>query len=548
MYFGNILFSTSSDYKKNIITYFFILLILNLNACTYFVAKRSDVQGLQKTLDKARIGKKFILHNADKKYEIKAFELTEESISGNLEELDSANYYYNIYRSRRYKKPEASIIHEVHIYLNKDSSKALINGNQSIPLSAIQEIKIINPDTGKSIMVFIGVLVGSSLLIFIILAIIVALTKSSCPYIYTHDGEGFVFEGEIYGGALGQNIERDDYLPLPSIKPINDQYKIRLSNELKEKQHTDLANLLVVNHPSDCKVLIDQKGELHAIGNNQIQFKVATNSKNNIESVLLEKDSINYSFDDAEHDINAIHLEFDKEEEIQNYNLVLNAKNTLWFDYQVGEFFEKYGMAFDNWMAKQSELSTKERIQKTTERYIPLSVYIKNGENWQLVEHINTVGPMAFRDIVVPIKLDNYANKKIELKIETGFMFWEVDQLGIYPKQKKGLHTFRLTPKPDYKYGNGEVAASLAKTDKNYLHQLNTGDVAELAYNAPKVGKDSIQSVFLHARGYYELVREFDDWPQFSELYEYNDPLWMAERSRIQYLKTITHQESEKVQ
>lgn len=84
---------------------------------------------------------------------------------------------------------------------------------------------------------------------------------SSCPYVYIFDGEQYSLVGETFPGALLPSLERDDYLPLPGIRPVEDRYQIRLANELMENQYMDLTKLLVVNHPADEIVLLDQSGQ-----------------------------------------------------------------------------------------------------------------------------------------------------------------------------------------------------------------------------------------------------------------------------------------------
>ena len=137
--------------------------------------------------------KQFILHTGSLAAEIINVEVEPKVMRGEITHQGEP-WHYTEERSKSYKLTEKTIHHEVHIYLN-ESSIDLSEGIIEIPYSMIDEIRVIEKDTGKLILAVLG----SILAVFIILIIIVALTKSSCPYVYVDDGEGFVFEGEIFG-------------------------------------------------------------------------------------------------------------------------------------------------------------------------------------------------------------------------------------------------------------------------------------------------------------------------------------------------------------
>ena len=80
------------------------------------------------------------------------------------------------------------------------------------------------------------------------------LTKSSSPFIYAYNGESYEFVGEIYSGAIHPPLERHDYLPLPVLQPVENEYSIKIANEIKEIQHTYLTELLVFDHPENAEI------------------------------------------------------------------------------------------------------------------------------------------------------------------------------------------------------------------------------------------------------------------------------------------------------
>ncbi len=540
----------STPHTKRIISFSLILiLLLYSNACHYYKVRSAQPNEIPSISKIGKIHKQFYINTVSDVYSISSFKLDSVSISGILTRPAKKPYYNNL-NGYRYKEAETDILNEVHIYLNTDDvSQFMINrsspslnylGNAVIPLSSILEIKIIEKDTGKTTASYFFGTVGVISGVLIIITVIVALTKSSCPYIYSCDGEGYVFDGEIFGGAIAKNLQREDYMLLPSLKPTDGLYKIRVCNELKERQYTDLAQLLVVEHPADQKVLLDKKGVAHSIGNIQPPVSAITFSGDDLLSAMESTDQKVFFFNDEEYSTNGVALKFNKPAGANMGKLVLRAKNTLWFDYQVGNFFQLFGNSFDGWMQKQSEINPDDRRQRIIDQQFPLEFYLKNDTEWNLVDRIETVGPLAYRDIVVPIDLTKHTTSEIELKIQSGFMFWEVDQIGMDFKNDNELEIFRVNPISANGTGDLDWLAELNDIDGKYMSQATVGMVTELVYRAPSASdKGYVQTCFLYTSGYYEPIREFEGLPQLLELYRFKAPGYFSDFSRTNYLIAI---------
>ncbi len=54
----------------------------------------------------------------------------------------------------------------------------------------------------------------------------------------------------------------------------------------------------------------------------------------------------------------------------------------------------------------------------------------KNGV-WKEVENLPSVGPLSYRDLGIQLDLEGIDEEVVEIKLETGYMFWEVDYVGI---------------------------------------------------------------------------------------------------------------------
>ena len=62
----------------------------------------------------------------------------------------------------------------------------------------------------KSTLRTVGLVAGIVAGAIAVAAVVVAATKESCPFVYSWNGEKYIFDAEPYGGAISRGLERDD--------------------------------------------------------------------------------------------------------------------------------------------------------------------------------------------------------------------------------------------------------------------------------------------------------------------------------------------------
>jgi hypothetical protein len=194
-------------------------------------------------------------------------------------------------------------------------------------------------------------------------------------------------------------------------------------------------------------------------------------------------------------------------------------------------------------MEKQSQVPQAEREQLGIDNDFPLSISIKNQDEWITVERLNTIGPLASRDFVVPIDLTNIHEDYFEIKLETGFMFWEVDVVGIDFTSNQEFEVSRLKPISAKGTGSNDWIEALASIDHQYMAQEETGDIAEIVFRAVEPDDQKVQSCFFHTSGYYELVREFEGLPDLVELNKFKTNGYFSDFSRANYLRILNKEQ-----
>jgi hypothetical protein len=105
-------------------------------------------------------------------------------------------------------------------------------------------------------------------------AVELVLPSGSCPYLYAWDGAKFRFVTDILGAApLGLPVSEsryveqdpDEYLSLGNERqfpPLNGQYEVRITEELREVLYLDQARLVVVDHPAG--TMVTPTSKMHA--------------------------------------------------------------------------------------------------------------------------------------------------------------------------------------------------------------------------------------------------------------------------------------------
>ena len=526
-------FNLFKKHKKvtSYICVFLALCTLNLTtSCSYYKVKRLDTstKSISDHVKAFNQQEKYVIINTPKNsWHLNNVVLNEDdmSLSGMLSYLSSEHITTNNRiedKTYRYKRDEIQPLNDVHfnLILDLDASEGDLI---TIPFSNIKSISINQRNSGKAIVNVLGVTIGSLLFV----AAIVALTKSSCPFVYIKDGDKYVFTGELYPGAITSNLQRDDYLQLPNFQSANNKYSLKITNELKEIQYTDMIELIVVEHAKEIEVLLDKNGIINTFSEIRSPINIILDNDIGPLQPAFKKDYDSYKFDsniDDENTTRNLIMEFEKPTDALGGKLIITAKNSMWLDYVYGKFNEQFGDYFNQFQNDLEKDPAEKSIKWSNEQHIPLSVYLWTSDRWKFIDRITTVGPLAFRDIVIPIELSTIANdSRVKIKLESGFMFWEIDYLGIDFTENLPTQTSYLTPNCAYDKNQNDVTDLLRVTDEKYLTQREIGDEVIVTFMGNPNNTDLIQSVFLKNRGYYTYIREYSGKPDFDLLKGFNE-------------------------
>lgn len=517
-----------SNYLK-FLSWILIFSQLNITlGCYYYTYSTEPAPSVEK-LDQLKNSPNYIIvHRADQ-----AFNLTDvrvdqqaQTIAGVLRPLSNDHNKYLGTKpfpgsANRYKKKgkdaTPNVINEVHFYL-KDLAPLIEGESVTISASSIEKAEVYDPDTGATTASFVFGGLGIALGVITVIGVIVFLTKSSCPFVYVNNGNEYVFAGEIYSGAIFKSIERDDYLPLPTTQ-ADETLNLIIANKLKEQQYINQLRLLQVSHPTGTRIIPDRLGNVHHI-RQPVSLISATVHEHDISTLLAGLDSARFGFnvESGKDFFNDVVVTFPKPADVNEAHLVMNAKNSLWGDYVFGEFTRLFGRSYTSWIEKQNK---KAPVEKTwaSDQGLAMKVFVEKNGAWEFVDRIDLVGPLAFRDLVVPLDLSDQKSQTVRIKLSAGFMLWDVDYVGMDFSADTGMTINYIQPEQALTNTGESALPSLLQADAHYLIQKTTGDEVKIAFPIESRERGGMQyDYILHSRGYYQHVRDYEGDPEITAL------------------------------
>jgi tetratricopeptide (TPR) repeat protein len=138
--------------------------------------------------------------------------------------------------------------------------------------------------------------------------------KGSCPFLYTWNGEKFMFVKDImWRSALGMPLgimggttayafpdASDDYLKIPGemLKPKNGTYSLQVTAELWETIYFDKVQLVAVDHPDSVDIFVAEQFtpppfppfRIYPVGKKQVPAFARDAEGNDVLSLIEEKD------------------------------------------------------------------------------------------------------------------------------------------------------------------------------------------------------------------------------------------------------------------
>jgi hypothetical protein len=377
---------------------------------------------------------------------------------------------------------------------------------KEIPLTSVQRIWLGHRkfSTVKTVLLVVGIVgVGIG---------IALAAKGSCPFVYSWDGEKYIFDAEPYGGAITWGLERDDYTQLDELRAVDGVYRLRISNEVDETQFTNLAELWVVDHPRGTRVVPDEEGTLHAIAAPQPLLVARDRAGRDLRTWLDASDRRIWEpqppLEPGVELRDEIVMTFPRPAGASRARLVANVATGLWGSYMIKTMLEARGRELPSWYAAVDERGTEaERVfaWSLREELYTLKIEVEEPTGWETRGLLSGVGPFISKDRVVALNVSRVRGETLRIRIRPPRGFWALNSFAVDYGADRPVEKQVVRPSEAVDSVRGDVLRDLSGENGRYYAMPRVGDRADLKFTAPAKRAGLERTVLLHSRGYYRL-------------------------------------------
>lgn len=389
-----------------------------------------------------------------------------------------------------------------------------------IDFSHIVRAEIGDVNLGLSLLAGLGAVVliagaaygGVSLLAFLATVLPVISIKASSPFVYVQTPEGMRLVGEVYSGAALGALQRQDLLALPPVS--GERLQIRLADRAHEIQYTDLAQLLVVDHPADARALATMDGQSLLVGRS-VQGTATDLEGHDLGPMLSTADGIAWTSD---LDALARQAHATGEEGIllmtdaapSNAALELTYANRPWMDLVAGRLWEGLGPRLATVQQADRDPSQRARLEeKLRLAGVYTAVELETPTSWETVAWLPPPGWAAFRHVAVPLPGIS-PGQPATIRLRGGAGFLSVDAVALTSILQDSPTETVVEVNRAVQLDGQDVREALRRVDGTYQVLPDRGSQVDLSFSLPPPRTGMRRDLFLKVDGYYEVLPRSD--------------------------------------
>ena len=373
----------------------------------------------------------------------------------------------------------------------------------AFPFSQLNYIVVSRPAPGRTIALVPVVIVG---------VLAAALAASSCPFVYSWDGERWVLDAEPFGGAVSKGLERDDVGALEHLRAVDGEYRLLVTNEMRETQHTNQLELLVVDHAPGAQVAADDSGRVHALTDLRAPLRATVGGEEDVTSALAAVDGKAWAPEPALDARGGVRrelvLELPRPAGARELQLLVRAATTPWGAMTLRTMLEMRGPYVDAWYRAVDTDPTAAQLLHAwnlREELFVLKVEVEEPDGWRTRAVVAGGGPAISENRVVSLDVGAVQGDRVRVRLRPPAGFWSIDAVQVAHGRDASVRVDTVASKSAVDGAGNDVGPLLARADDRYHDMPTLEDEAELRFAAPSARPGTARTVLLHSRGYYRL-------------------------------------------
>jgi len=412
-------------------------------------------------------------------------------------------------------------------------------GRQLIPRDSIASLDLVHSSTVKSALGIVSLAA---------IAAGVIIVAECCPYLYSWDGTQYVLDGEPYGGATTKSLERTDWSRLERIAEDRGRYRVLLTNELAETQHTNSLQLMTVDHDPACDVILDRDGTPHAF-RTVVPLADARDERDRDLLVWLRDDDhvvwypnlMEYAQEDHLSDTrNHLTLTFPRPARSDRVYLVTRAATGPFGSHMIRTMLGMRGNQVDAFYAAIDHVGfLRDRLLawNAREELFHLAVEVETASGWKRQDFIPGGGPLVSECRAIPIDLAGVPGDRVRIRIHPPIGFWSFNFFEL-AFDESGIDRTIVAAKTARDQDGTDVRRRLLADDKIYLDAASRDQWTEIDFPVPpRRSSNLVRTVFARTRGWYRLDLGPQGPPDAKELDRLTNEPGYAVRRELEDLK-----------
>ena len=328
---------------------------------------------------------------------------------------------------------------------------------------------------------------------------------SSCPFVYSWNGDRFVLEGEAFGTAIGRKLESSTAIPLRSIKTSGGKATLQITNERPETHYINAVRLFAIESGENLEVALADDGTAWPVARRQKPIAAVDEKGNDAMDLVGVGDG---RFWDPTGDNEEITCAFVNPGRDREMSLLLTCMNTPVAEGMVRFLSDFLGDSYLDFVyALEHDPGMPDLMRQWYEKNaICLAVRTESG--WKEMGRFIQQGNAAPFERLMRLALPERTGDTVWVRLRMRPDLWRVDAVAADLGSASPLPRIPLAMRRA-SHGNGEdVRPALAEADGRYVMVLPP-DHLDLEFDAARSSTGKRVTYAIDVRGYmYEWYIE----------------------------------------